>query len=155
MGKRDKDLISDSFADFIAKELIPWSRENYNIGNQSNHVCVAGSSRGGFAASFIAFKHWKHIGNIISQSGSYWITGTEQQNHWIYPTEKGKLIDAYSKSPKLPLKFYMDIGLYDSGAAMLGMNREFRSILEITGYEVDYNDFKGRTWLCELETYSS
>jgi len=143
MGKRNKDLISDSFADFIAKELLPWSRENYNIGNTSNHVCVAGSSRGGFAASFIAFKHWKHIGNIISQSGSYWITDTEQQNHWIYPTEKGKLINSYSKSPKLPLKFYMDIGLYDSGAAMLGMNREFRSILEIKGYDVDYNEFKG------------
>ena len=37
----------------------------------------------------------------------------------------------------------MDIGLYDSGAAMLGMNREFRSILEIKGYDVDYNEFKG------------
>jgi len=43
----------------------------------------------------------------------------------------------------LPIKFYMDIGLYDAGASMLGMNRQFRDILELKGYEVDYHEFKG------------
>ena len=50
---------------------------------------------------------------------------------------------AYKKSKKLPIQFYMDIGLYDAGASMLGMNREFRSVLELKGYDLDYNEFKG------------
>jgi enterochelin esterase family protein len=143
LGKRNKDLISDAFGDFIAKELVKWTRSNYNIGLTSTDICVGGSSRGGYAASLIAFNHSKIIGNVISQSGSYWITSKDKKNHWMYPTEQGKLMLAYKKSKKLPIQFYMDIGLYDAGASMLGMNREFRSVLELKGYNLDYNEFKG------------
>ena len=143
MGKRGKDLISDDFGNFIAKELIPWARSTYNIHSTADKVVLAGSSRGGFAASNIAFMHSDIIGNVLSQSGSYWIKGTDNENHWIYPEENGKLINLYKQSEKLPLKFYLDIGLYDAGASMLGMNRQFRDILEIKGYEVDYQEFKG------------
>ena len=143
MGKRGKDLISENFSDFIAKELIPWARSNYNIHPKASNIIVAGSSRGGFAASYIALNNSDIIGNVLSQSGSYWIKGTKDENHWIYPKDEGKLIKAYKKSEKLSIKFYMDVGLYDAGASMLGMNREFRDILEIKGYEVDYNEFNG------------
>lgn len=143
MGKRNKDLISEDFSNFIAKELVQWARENYNIHPEPDHVIVAGSSRGGFAASFIAFNHSDLIGKVLSQSGSYWIKGTSEENHWMYPTGVGKLIKAYKESPRLPIQFYMDVGLYDTGAGMLGMNREFRSILELKGYKVDYHEFKG------------
>ncbi len=71
------------------------------------------------------------------------MTATKDENHWIYPKYEGKLIKAYKNSQRLPIKFYMDIGLYDAGASMLGMNREFRDILEIKGYEVYYNEFNG------------
>ncbi|WP_196889852.1 alpha/beta hydrolase [Aureivirga sp. CE67] len=143
MRKRSKDLISENFGDFIASELIPWVRTEYNIHSKSDKVILAGSSRGGFAASFIALNHSDVIGNVLSQSGSYWIKGTENENHWIYPESNGKLINEYMKSERLPIKFYMDIGLYDAGASMLGMNRQFRDILKIKGYNVDYYEFKG------------
>jgi len=143
MGKRSSDLISEKFGDFIVDELIPWVRSQYNIHTESNKVVLAGSSRGGFASSFIAFKHSDVIGNVLSQSGSYWIKGSENENHWIYPEDNGKLINLYKQSERLPIKFYMDIGLYDAGASMLGMNRQFRDILEIKGYQVDYREFKG------------
>ncbi|OJJ18359.1 esterase [marine bacterium AO1-C] len=143
MGKRGKDLISQKFSSFIAKELIPHMRSKYNIGTQAQQIILAGSSRGGFAASFIAFNHSDVIGNVLSQSGSYWIKGTKDENHWIYPTDNGKLINLYKKSKKLPIRFYMDVGLYDAGASMLGMNRQFRDILETKGYQVDYHEFKG------------
>lgn len=143
MGKRDKDLISDDFSNFIAKEVIKWARENYNIYPEPDHVILAGSSRGGFAASFIALNHSHLIGKVLSQSGSYWIKGTIDENHWMYPTGEGKLIKAYKESPLLPIQFYMDVGLYDTGAGMLGMNREFRTILELKGYKVDYREFNG------------
>ncbi|PHN05367.1 alpha/beta hydrolase [Flavilitoribacter nigricans] len=143
MGKRSKDLISDKFGDFIATELIPRMRSEYHIHPEAEKVILAGSSRGGFAASYIAFRHSEVIGKVLSQSGSYWIKGTEDENHWIYPEENGKLIELYKQSKTLPIQFYMDIGLYDAGASMLGMNRQFRDILEVKGYEVDYREFKG------------
>ena len=143
MGKRNKDLISENFSSFIAKELVPHMRAQYNIGKKAEQVILAGASRGGYAASFIAFNHSEVIGNVLSQSGSYWIKGTKDENHWIYPTDNGKLINLYKKSKKLPIRFYMDVGLYDAGASMLGMNRQFRDILEIKGYQVDYREFKG------------
>ncbi|MDF0715859.1 alpha/beta hydrolase-fold protein [Muricauda sp. 334s03] len=143
MGKRSKDLISEKFGDFIATELIPRMRSEYNIHPESDKVILAGSSRGGFAASFIALNHSDVIGNVLSQSGSYWIKGTKNENHWIYPEDDGKLIPAYKNSKRLPIKFYMDIGLYDAGASMLGSNRQFRDILMIKGYDVDYREFKG------------
>ena len=143
MGKRSKDLISEKFGNFIATELIPWTRSEYNIHPKSDKIILAGSSRGGFAASFIALNHSDVIGNVLSQSGSYWIKGTKDENHWIYPENDGKLINAYMDSEQLPVKFYMDIGLYDAGASMLGMNRQFRDILKVKGYDVDYQEFKG------------
>ncbi|MGB2129760.1 MAG: alpha/beta hydrolase [Flavicella sp.] len=143
MGKRDKDLISATFSNFIAKELLPWARKNYSISEASEDVVLAGSSRGGFAASYIALNHSNVIGNVLSQSGSYWIKGSADENHWMYPTGPGKLIEKYKQSPLLPIKFYMDIGRYDAGASMLGMNREFHSILELKGYQLDYREFNG------------
>lgn len=143
MGKRSRDLISEKFGDFIAKELIPWMRSKYNIHSKANKIVLAGSSRGAFAASYIALRHSDIVGNVLSQSGSYWIKGTKDENHWIYPEDDGKLIIAYKNSNRLPIKFYMDVGLYDAGASMLGMNRQFRDILKVKGYHVDYHEFKG------------
>lgn len=143
MGKRSKDLISKNFADFIAEELIPWTRSNYNIQAGANSVVLAGSSRGGYAASYIALNHADRIGNVLSQSGSYWIKGTKDENHWIYPKGTGKLIQAFKDSKRLPIKFYMEVGLYDAGASMLGTNRALRDILQVKGYEVDYREFNG------------
>lgn len=143
MGKRSKDLISDNFSNFIAKELILWIGNQYNISANPKNVVLAGSSRGGFAASNIALNNPQIIGNVLSQSGSYWITNSEKRNHWIYPEYQGKLIKLFKTSPKIPIKFYMDVGLYDAGASMLGFNRQLKDILEIKGYDVTYYEFKG------------
>lgn len=143
MGKRKKDMISDKFSNFIAKELIPGIRSQYSIAPGPDKVVLAGSSRGGFAASFIAYQHADVVGNVLSQSGSYWIKAETSENHWIYPESDGKLIRLYREQKKLPLRFYMEVGLYESGASMLGMNRQFRDILVLKGYPVQYSEFKG------------
>ena len=38
------------------------------------------------------------IGNVLSQSGSFQIKGTKNENHWIYPKEADKLITTYKNS---------------------------------------------------------
>jgi enterochelin esterase-like enzyme len=53
------------------------------------------------------------------------------------------LIEAFKASPRLAIRFYMDIGIYDMGAALLGSNRELRDVLQLKGYDVDYREFAG------------
>ena len=43
----------------------------------------------------------------------------------------------------LPIRFYLEVGVYDLGAAMLGSNRELRDVLQLKGYKVDYREFDG------------
>jgi len=149
MGKRSRDLTgSKPFSDFVADELVPWARSHYNITPGPNAVVVAGSSFGGYGATYSAFTHPEAIGNVISQSGSYWISKNWQTvgadfEHRLYPRETGTMIDAFKNSKRLPIRFYMDIGVYDLGAAMLGSNRELRDVLQVKGYDLDYREFDG------------
>ena len=149
MGKRDRDLPgSKPFADFIANELVPWARSQYTILPGPKSVVVAGSSLGGLCASYCALTHPGTIGNVISMSGSYWVSMTWQPvgadfTHRFYPRETGMLIEAFKASPRLAVRFYMDIGIYDLGAALLGSNRELRDVLQLKGYDVDYREFAG------------
>jgi len=143
MGKRDSDMPSKAFADFVALELIPWVRARYSIADGPSHVVLAGASRGGYAAANIAYEHPTIVGNVLSQSGSFWIKGTTDENHPIWPRDDGRLITVFKQSDRLPIRFYMEVGLYDVGSGMLGTNRQIRDILELKGYELDYREFIG------------
>ena len=144
MGKRNRDLTgSKPFADFVGTELVPWARSHYRIVPGPRNVIAAGSSFGGFAASYCAFAHPEAIGNVLSQSGSYWITKDWQNVRPPYPRDTGMMIDAFKLAKRLPIRFYLDVGRYDLGAAMLGSNRELRDVLQTKGYAVDYREFDG------------
>ena len=38
---------SPSFADFMAKELVPWVRQNYHVSSEPTRVIIGGMSAGG------------------------------------------------------------------------------------------------------------
>ncbi|MCK0070213.1 alpha/beta hydrolase [Kordiimonas laminariae] len=141
-GNRSRDLISDAFAGFVARELVPWVKSKYTISDDTADVIVSGPSRGGFAAANIAFKHSDVIGGVLSQSGSYWLTEKGDKNWPVYPAYDGKLIKAFKASDKVPINFYLGVGLYELGAGMVGTNRELRDILELKGYSVTYREYK-------------
>ena len=149
MGKRNRDLSgSKPFADFVAGELVPWARSHYTILSGPKNVVAAGSSLGGYAATHSAFTHPEAIGNVMSQSGSYWISKDWQTvearfERRLYPRDTGAMIEAFKISKRLPIRFYMEVGIYDLGAAMLGSNRELRDGLQLKGYDVDYHEFAG------------
>ncbi|HEU4390735.1 MAG TPA: alpha/beta hydrolase-fold protein [Blastocatellia bacterium] len=149
MGKRNRDLPgSKPFADFIAGELVPWARSHFSILRGPKSVVAAGSSLGGFCATYCAFTHPDVIGNVISQSGSYWVSRSWQTvgaefHRRLYPRDTGTMIEEFKASKRLPIRFYMEIGIYDLGAAMLGSNRELRDVLQLKGYDVDYREFAG------------
>lgn len=142
MGQRNRDLGGYApFADFLALELIPWARTNYRIKDGPGHVVLAGSSRGGLAASHCAFYHPDVVGNVLSQSGAFWVRNDDTNPPpWPITLDTGDLVLSFRNSPRVPIKFYMEVGHFDS---LLDINREFRDVLLLKGYPVTYREFDG------------
>jgi enterochelin esterase family protein len=130
------------FADFLANEVVPWVRENYHVTKDANRTIVAGSSYGGLAATFAGFRHPEIFGNVISQSGSFWWKPEAEAEHeW--------LTRQFVASPRLPVRFYLDVGLMetgptpDNGPDQVVVNRHLRNVLRAKGYFVHYREFNG------------
>jgi enterochelin esterase family protein len=142
MGQRNRDLGGYvPFADFLALELIPWVRATYRIKAGPDHVLLAGSSRGGLAASHCAFYHSDVVGNVLSQSGAYWVRNNDRNPPpWPLSPDTGDLVLSFRNSPRLPIKFYVEVGRFDS---LLDINRELRDILLLKGYSLTYHEFDG------------
>ena len=137
------------FADFLAKELIPWIHAHYNVTTNPNKIVVAGSSLGGLAATYAGYRHPEVFANVLCQSGSFWWapdhSGAIADG---VTTETGWMAKQFIASPKLPLRFYIDAGAfeYDSngtGGGILETSRDMRDVLLAKGYEVHYQQFVG------------
>ena len=142
MGQRTRDLGGYApFADFVALELIPWARKTYRIQDGPSHVVLAGSSRGGLAASHCALLHSDVVGKVLSQSGAYWVRNDETNAlPWPLTEDTGDLTLLIRKSAPRPIKFYMEVGRFDS---LLKDNRELRDVLMVKGYQLTYREFDG------------
>lgn len=127
------------FADFLAGELLPWARERYAITAQPAHTVIAGSSYGGLAAAYAGFRHPEAFGNVLSQSGAFWWRPTNDAEHeW--------LIHQLVAPPRLPLRFYLDVGIFENGfmdPSMLVANRHMRDVLRAKDYFVAYAEYVG------------
>jgi enterochelin esterase-like enzyme len=142
MGQRNRDLGGYApFADFLALELVPWARANYLIKDGPGHVVLAGSSRGGLAASYCAFYHPDVVGNVLSQSGAFWVRNDDKSPPpWPITLDTGDIVLTFRNSPRVPIKFYMEVGRFDG---LVGINRELRDVLLLKGYTLTYREFDG------------
>lgn len=134
-----------TFADFLANELIPWVHAHYRVTDDPNRTVVAGSSLGGIAATYAALRHPEAFGNVLCQSGSFW-WAPDHRFGGDPLTETGWLAKEFIRSPKLPIRFYMDAGLFEidfsgSGGGILEPSRQMRDVLLAKGYEVHYQQF--------------
>jgi enterochelin esterase-like enzyme len=142
---RSRDLAcSQPFSDFLAKELLGEVRRNYNISTDPAHIIVGGKSFGGLEAACTGLMHPEAFGNILSMSGSYWyVPDWQKAFSSLYLSDTGWIIQEYAKSPKLPLRFYMEVGRFESAANQLATNRHLRDVLQLKGYPVTYSEFDG------------
>jgi hypothetical protein len=102
---------------------------------------IAASSRGGLAASHCSFYHPDVVGNVLSQSGAFWVRNDDTNPPpWPITLDTGDLVLTVRNSPRVPIKFYMEVGRFDS---LLDINREFRDVLLLKGYRVTYREFDG------------
>src|SRR5262245_9305032 len=145
---RNKELPPNpQFADFLATELLPWVHAHYTVTSDPKLTTVGGSSYGGIAATYAGLRHSELFGNVLCQSGSFWWA----PDHGGSPdtdatTETGWLAKEFIKSPKLPLRFWMDAGVFEvdsrgNGGAILEPSRHMRDVLLAKGYDVRYQQF--------------
>ena len=165
--RRGKDLLCNPrFAEFVAKELVPWAHENYNISADPVHSVLIGSSSGGLAASFIGFKYPEMFKNILSQSGYYeWYPGISWFQHsvkhfgddfvrwWSDEDEKEEewLTKMYLKHDKLDLNFYLNVGNLETRAIKPIQN--FHEMLQTKGYTHYYKEYPGGHEYIAWQTY--
>jgi enterochelin esterase family protein len=144
---RNKELPPNpQFADFLATELLPWVRAHYSVTSDPTLTTVGGSSFGGIAATYAGLRHSRVFGNVVCQSGSFWWAPERTGPDADATTETGWLAKEFIKSPKLPLKFWMDAGVFEvdsrgNGGAILEPSRHMRDVLLAKGYEVHYQQF--------------
>ncbi len=145
MGNRDRDLMGSApFADFVAKELVPWVRGRYRISPDPSRAIVCGSSAGGLCAAYCGLRHPDVFGNVLSQSGAFAYAPGSSGRFPTYASETGWLTRQFVKSPKLPLRFYLDVGRFDRNFGdNLLENRRLRDVLEAKGYPVTYAEYDG------------
>jgi enterochelin esterase family protein len=141
---RDRDLVRyPPFAQFLARELVPWLRRNYSVSRRPEDTVIAGSSLGGMCSAYVAFTFPKIFGAALCQSPA------------MYPapgplgatTSFEKIRDGYALTrefrdlPRRPIRFYVDVGLFEG--ALLEADREFRDVLQLKGYPLTYVEHSG------------
>ena len=163
--RRLVDLVASSeFADFMATELVPWISAHYNVTKSPAQVVVGGYSAGGLAATYVSRRHPEVFGNVLSESGAFWWSpehndgicgarcpesgGTSNVTGVDATTEGNFLAKEFLASPKLPLRFYLAAGTfetdrYGNGGDILETTRHLRDVLLAKGYEVRYQQFVG------------
>lgn len=136
---RGKELkCNDSFCEIIAKELIPWVRQHYNISRNPEEAIIGGLSLGGLTAAYIGLNYSEVFGNVLSQSGYFWYNSED-----FAPNEDCWMSTKFKEIDKLPVKFYLDMGVLETKYKIIDPNINLRDTLISKGYEVDLQWFNG------------
>jgi enterochelin esterase family protein len=149
---RTKELTPNpDFPEFLVSELVPWVHDRYNVTTDPHRIVLAGSSFGGLAATYAAFRHAESFGNVLCQSGDF--SWAPDHIHTMgrladATTETGWLAKQFINTPKLPIRFHMDAGTFEvdqagTGGGVLETSRHMRDVLRAKGYEVHYQQFVG------------
>ena len=140
---REKELrCSEPFADFVAKELVPWMETHYGIGAKPHRVIVSGASLGGLMSAYCAYRHSERIGNVLSMSGSVNQNPLGEAEN----AEPGWLIREYVVGPPRDVQFFLPIGQFENHFPQNAVveTRRFRDVLRAKGYAVEYREFSGQ-----------
>lgn len=129
------------FVESLTQELVPWVSRRYFVTKDPSLTIVAGSSYGGLAAAYAAFRFPQRFGNVLSQSGAFWWNPSKDSSvPW--------LVKQFEAAPAVPVHFYMDVGDQETSStdqqmSMVDINRHLHQILDQKGCQVTYYEFKG------------
>lgn len=142
--RRNAELTNNQyFLDFVTKELLPYVRRDYHATADPRQTVVIGSSTGGLAAAFFAFRRPDVYGNVLSQSGALW-PGQTREDPW-----SEWLTHQYETARKVPVHFVLQVGTLErwntpgNRLSILAANRHLRDVLLKKGNRVDYSEEGG------------
>ena len=110
------------FADMLAEELLPFVEQYTAIRHRPQHTVVSGSSYGGLAAAYAAYRRPETFGNAIPLSGSFWHKNDGGQ----------KLADQIAVQKMPPQRWFIAAG-----------SRRLADILSAQGLDAVYREYSG------------
>jgi enterochelin esterase family protein len=137
---------ADTYGDAIVRELLPQLRSTYAVSTSARDTVIGGFSAGALAASLIALRHSDVFGNVLSQSGAFRLRKPGGD-------EPTSIAQMWVAAPRLPVRFYLETGLYENmpsanlplhemalDEGITTSNRHFRDVLMAKGYDVTYRE---------------
>jgi enterochelin esterase family protein len=97
-------------------------------------------------AIYCGLRYSEVFGKVLSQSGSVLTAARQETPTPLWDGEPAGLLTAlFLQSPKLPLKFYLEAGRYETTLPFSHLleTRRFRDVVKAKGYEVTYSEFVG------------
>jgi hypothetical protein len=116
------------------------SRNRLTLVPGTASTIVGGASLGGVGAVFAALRRPDVFGNVLSQSGAFWLKGPDGASEW--------LCREVTRSPRLALRVYLDAGSLEGrqladGPTQAEANRHLCDALRSKGAAVTYAEFAG------------
>lgn len=129
--------LNDSYAAFLAEELVPYIRENFGTSDDPAATGILGNSLGGLAAAHAALAHPDTFGLAAAQSGRFGL-------------EQGALIEQVGQAGLKAPKFYLVVGSYETaidGENVLESNRAMAEALRQGDFDVVLDERpEGHSW---------
>ncbi len=120
----------DAFTSFIVDTVMHHVDAQYRTRSEPHARAMIGSSNGGNIALYIAMKHPEMFGCVGAQSSNI----------------ISAISSAYAQSPALPVRVYLDLGVYDI-TLLVPLVQGFRDLLQTHGYDYLYQTFnEGHSW---------
>ncbi len=124
--------MSDSFVNFMIRELRPRVMMRFRVSNDSAKIGIMGASLGGLIATYAGFTRPERFGLVAAQSPSYW---------W----NQDSMITLIKDGPRKNVKFYIDTGTIRDAR---DESRRMVDALEAKGYALHYREYpEGHNWV--------
>lgn len=133
----------DSLASYVTNDILPYMEKAFHVSTIASDITVSGTSRRGVAASYIALKNARRIGNVISLSGGFsWRPNSKSEFEWF--------AHILANNKRTKVKYYLSAGTLESvvtpsnaGHYILSVNRHVRDILIAKDYTFKYEELPG------------
>ncbi|HEV2802032.1 MAG TPA: glucan 1,4-alpha-glucosidase [Pyrinomonadaceae bacterium] len=128
---------NDGFADFMAKELVPFIDARYRTRRDRSSRALMGASLGGVISVWTALRHPDVFARVAGQSTAFQIDDERVVTALA-------ALEPMGQQRALPLRFYFDVGLLEP---IWKVNRRVRVSLAGKGYPVAYAESNaGHNW---------
>jgi len=122
VNRRNQEFFCNvDYLSFYVSELIPAIERAYPVRKARDARTILGVSFGGLNAACFGYLGYEFFSGIGMHSPA------------IHPVDK--LLPAYEKAPKLPLRIFLSTGYPDDNTSE---NRKFRKLLQEKGYDMKF-----------------